>query len=464
MGTGVDEVRVLIILGMIEPEGDRFVGRSSGRRVPAGQFEVARRRRPEDDAFLLASRLPLMQDAVLVFPAVTDQFPELRTGFLKAVFHDERLSPRRLRGGRLLFPGGLFRGPVLPSLGQRLLGGSDSLLGGTEPIFLNMIAKGRRVRGDRQLDRLDRRGKRCQDRRHARRDRGLLIGILGIATEMQVGLCIEVVVEDARQPVLFQIGLPRDRIQSHLVRFKDRAEAVVIELTDRVVLVVVALGAVDRQTQERLARMFDRTVEPGRTIEEIVVTGEEAGRPYDVGIVRRQFVTGQHLLDHPIVALVGVERFDNPVAPMPEMLLAVTELFAEAIPIGVPPDIHPVTRPAFPMPLTAQQFVDDAFPGTIVLQLFDSGRQADQVEVEAADLQRPRGQWLGLQPLLPAVCCQESVDWIGPHRRIGVFQRGHGGVCDWAEGPMIPGIDGHRFLGSLGARFDPAAEDVDFVR
>src|SRR6185503_5927501 len=87
----------------------------------------------------------------------------------------------------------------------------------------------------------------------------------------------------------------------------------------------------------------------------------------------------------------GVERFDQPIAPMPDVLLAVAQFFAQPIPIAVTPDIHPMTRPTFAVPRVVEETLHD-FRVTIVRgeirlgggALLGSGRQADQIEVESS--------------------------------------------------------------------------------
>ena len=97
-------------------------------------------------------------------------------------------------------------------------------------------------------------------------------------------------------------------------------------------------------------------------------------------------------LDHAVVALVLVERADDPVAPAPDLAVAVHHVGhgAAAVPVAVPPDVHPVPAPALAVLGAGQQPVDDLLVGVRRrvgeegVQLLAGRRQADQVEVDAA--------------------------------------------------------------------------------
>ena len=81
------------------------------------------------------------------------------------------------------------------------------------------------------------------------------------------------------------------------------------------------------------------------------------------GSLGREFVGGQHLDDHLVVGLVGVERFDDPIAPPPDVRLALAHLRRVAVPIAVAPDVHPVPAPALAVVRTGQQAIDHVFVG-----------------------------------------------------------------------------------------------------
>ena len=81
------------------------------------------------------------------------------------------------------------------------------------------------------------------------------------------------------QAVLGGVGLAGHAVGADVVRLEEGPEAVVVLLGDRVVLVVVAAGAVERQAEERLGRVLDRVCEPDVAVELVPVADEEAGRP-----------------------------------------------------------------------------------------------------------------------------------------------------------------------------------------
>ena len=140
---------------------------------------------------------------------------------------------------------------------------------------------------------------------------------------MQIGFNVEVIVEHARQAVFFKIGHARHGVEADLVRFEDGSESIIVRVRDGIVLVVVALGAVECEADERLTCVLDGGIKPGGAIEEIVVTCEETSGSNRLGIFRYEFVGGEHFQNHAVVALVFVQRFHNPIAPMPDVLLAV---------------------------------------------------------------------------------------------------------------------------------------------
>ncbi len=104
---------------------------------------------------------------------------------------------------------------------------------------------------------------------------------------MEVGLQIDVIVEHAWQAVLFKIGHAGNRIQTHLVRLEDGAKAVVVEVRDWIVLVIMALRAVQRQSEKGFPGVFDRIVQPCGTVEEVVVASKISGAGNRFGIVGR---------------------------------------------------------------------------------------------------------------------------------------------------------------------------------
>ncbi len=131
---------------------------------------------------------------------------------------------------------------------------------------------------------------------------------------------------DPHQAGLGGVGLAGHPVGANRVRLEERAERVIVGLGDRVVLVVVALRAVEREAQERLGRVLDGVVQPDVAIELVPVADQEAGRAQRLGSSRVGLVGGEHRDDHSVVGQVAIERFDDPVAPPPDMRLALADL------------------------------------------------------------------------------------------------------------------------------------------
>ena len=171
-----------------------------------------------------------------------------------------------------------------------------------------------------------------------------------------------------------------------MVGLEEGPPRVVLVLAQRVVLVVVTPAAVERQPQEGLGGVLDHVVEPVVAVEEVEVSGQEPGGPQPLDVGRGELVGGEHVEHHAVVAEVIVERFDDPLAPAPNALLAVPHLLAEPEPVGVSPDVHPVPAPAFAVVKALEQSIDGSSVGIgsrigeVFVELLAGGRQADQVE------------------------------------------------------------------------------------
>ncbi len=280
----------------------------------------------------------------------------------------------------------------------------------------------RRMGLRRQRHRMDFQIAKRQQPRQAGRQRPILQRLPFVATHKPIGGCIQIAVENAGQAILLEIGLAGNLVHPHLVGFEERPETVEILLRDRVELVVVALGAVHRQAEERLGSVLDRFLQPAIAIENEVLPSQEAGRPQPIRVGGVQLVGGQHLADHLVVPLVSVEAFGDPVAPVPDMLLAVAHLGAQAPPVGIAPDIHPVPAPALAVLRRRQQPIHDLLVG-IRRVVGDEGgllvagrRQPDQVQVDAPQQERLVGGRLLTEPALLAFGGQESVNRIADPR------------------------------------------------
>ena len=129
---------------------------------------------------------------------------------------------------------------------------------------------------------------------------------------------------------------------------------------------------------------------------------------------------GEHLLDHPVVGLVRVERLDDPVAPPPDVRLALADLRLVAVPVAVPPDVHPVPAPALAVLRRGEQAIDDRLVvRQLVAQLLRRRRQADQIEIDAPQQQVRRRFANRRQLQLGVLGGDEGVDRIGGPGRVG---------------------------------------------
>src|SRR5207248_2393435 len=110
--------------------------------------------------------------------------------------------------------------------------------------------------------------------------------------------------------------------------------------------------------EEGLGRVLDGGLEPDVPVVLEPVPHEVAGGTQRLRVAGRGLVGGEHLDDHAIVTLVLIERLDDPVAPVPDVGLALADLGAIAVPVAVPPDVHPVSPPALTVPGAGQQTID----------------------------------------------------------------------------------------------------------
>ena len=313
----------------------------------------------------------------------------------------------------------------LGSLLEILLGSNQSVLRLGKPIGLHVLADTRGPGFDGQANRDWLLGKMGQELGRTGQDPFVLDRVGRIAAPVNVRGRVGFVVVNPGQSSLGKIGFTRQRIETHMVRFEDGPEPVIVLVANRVVFVVVTLGTVHRQAKQRFTRMFNRVIQPGRPVEQVVVAGQEAGCRQGLQIARGDLVAGDHFHDHPIVAFILVERIDNPLPPMPNMLLTVAQLGVQSIPVAVSPDVHPVSPPTFPVLRAIDQPVNQRFDRLVRLQLVDRGWQPNQVEVESPDQQASRRSLLQLE-LIRFLCLgQKGID------RVGLTQLGYGRAFDF---------------------------------
>ena len=242
-----------------------------------------------------------------------------------------------------------------------------------------------------------------------------------------------------------------------------RQQAVVVLLSYRIDLMVVAARTVDRQAQESLAdggqQIVELVVPRQQPVRRFVVPDAQpvkAGRNDRIGTRRRQFVARQLLADELIIRLVVVQRADDVIAISPGMRLDAVAL--EAVRLRETDQVEPVSRPTLAVVRRVQQVVDDLSESLrrIVRQKlrdrFGRRRQSSQIEI------------------CPAQQCQAISRRSGGQAT--VFQSRQNKGIDRVPHPI--GANDRRRLRSLGrlkcpmllprgTLLDPAAQDADLL-
>ena len=215
----------------------------------------------------------------------------------------------------------------------------------------------------RKRHRADLQRPKREQARETRRERPVLYRPLLVAADKAIGWGVEVAVESSRDAVLLEIDFAGRLVGADLVRLEERTEAVVVDLRDRVELVIVALGAVHRQTEERLRGVLDGLLKPAIAVEQEILPRQEAGGAETVEVVGIQFVRGEHLAEHLVVALVGVEGLEESSRASARCASGCCALPPESPPVRVAPHIHPVPAPALAVARRGQQSIDHLLVG-----------------------------------------------------------------------------------------------------
>ena len=313
---------------------------------------------------------------------------------------------------------------LVPSI-QLLLGLADGfshsdylLLAGTDRFLDDETLLVRHVSRAWQVNRLNLHGGVAEDSGHGRGDGLAPVGVGVVAADEKIRWCIQVFVVNARDAVPGQVRLARQAVGADVIRFEERAEGVILFLGHGIEHVLVAAGTVDRDAEKCLGRVFDGVIEPDVAIERKPVAHQKARGPQGRGIRRSQLVAREHLLDHAVVALVLVERLDDPVAPVPDVRLAFAHFLAKAGPVAVTPNIHPVPAPALAVTRAGQQAVDDLLirltgcVGQESVQLRPCRREAGEIEGHAAQPAVPGRLWTRLEPPRFVLGGDEGVDRV----------------------------------------------------
>ena len=239
-------------------------------------------------------------------------------------------------GGGQLFAGDPFRA----------FRSGQGCLGGRQRLFVYKGTRIRIVAGWRQVDGSDgERLARGQPCRQSRGERLILERLLFVAADKEEGRRFKSSVVRACQSIFARVGLAGLAVGADIVRFEDRPQRIILGLPNGIVHVVMAPRTVERQAEKRLAGVLNRVVQPDIPVELEPVPHQKTGRAERIGIVRSQLVARQHFLDHAVIASVAIERLDDPVAPPPDMRLALAHFRAVAIPVAVAPYVHPMAAP-----------------------------------------------------------------------------------------------------------------------
>ena len=244
---------------------------------------------------------------------------------------------------------------------------------------------------------------------------------------------------------------------------EDTVEGVVVLGGDGIEFVVVATGAGDGEAEEGFRGHVDAVVDDvvGITVEFVAERKETQGSERALidgglaaGILGFRFlygldeeaVGGELFDDELVVRFVAVEGVDDVVAVGPGVGVAeVFAAFGVALGVGVAGNIEPVTAPAFAVGGGGEEAVDEGGVGGIGIfkrirfeggDLGRGGREAGEVEGEAADQRAAVGSGVGGEAVVREFGEDEVIDGGFDPRRVG--GSGGGGDCGLADGLERP--------------------------
>ena len=226
-------------------------------------------------------------------------------------------------------------------------------------------------------------------------------------------------------------------------------EAIELLLRERVVLVVVALGALHGQTHPGLGRGahpvhgvgHEVLLGNGPALVGVHVVAVEARGDARLGRGVGQEVAGELLQREAIEGQVAREALDQSIAPGPHVATAVDRV---AVGVGVARQVEPGHRQAFAVVGGSQEPLDRALVGVLVLvgeELLDlarARRQTGQIQAQPPQQRvgvglRGRAHALGLEARE-----HEGVDGVAHPG--GILDRGHLRALGGDEGPVrLPG-------------------------
>ena len=210
--------------------------------------------------------------------------------------------------------------------------------------------------------------------------------------------------------------------------FERGADAVIVLGRDGVELMVMATGAIDRESEEGAPSRGHHIVKRGRTdyllgdgilVADVVIGAghEEGAANLDFRFELADHVTGEVLADQLVERLVVVERADDVVAERIEVID--DEVAFEAVALAEADDVEPVAAPALTVARGGKQAVDEGFGRLAGVGLVGRNESVDfglggwesgQVIAEAADQCLRLGRRAAGQFLLGEFGVDEAVD------------------------------------------------------
>ena len=250
-----------------------------------------------------------------------------------------------------------------------------------------------------------------------------------------------------------------------MVVVEEREQTKILLVRDRVVLVRVALGTLNRQPEKRLAdgvhpvehRVHAELLGVHASLFVQHRVPQEAGRD-DLVLRRfRQQVTGE-LFDHELVVRqVSIQRVDDVVAikrDLPRLVLF------KAVRVGIPRRVEPVPSPTLTVVRRFEQPLDLFFVGVRCrirqkrIDLINRGRQPNQIEMQSAQQRNLVGLGRLSQPMFEKLRCDKPINLV-PHSKPTDIHLGNARP-HWSLERPVRGI--------LGPARHPALQQFDLTR
>ncbi len=232
-----------------------------------------------------------------------------------------------------------------------------------------------------------------------------------------------------------QLGLAGNwMIAKQVQRFEIRPQPVEVLDADRIVLVVVALGAAELHRQQRAAHGGRHFVEhdvPPLLLQvdvgHVRPAEQKAGGHGRRRIAGLEQIAGQLQADELVVGQVAVQRVDHPVAIAPG--IGSQQVVFESVRLGKPGQVEPMLGIALAVRRRRQQPVHQLLirvwriVAQECLDLFRRWRQTGQIKAHTAQQRGSACHRQGIDRLLVERTFDERIDRaVAPHR-VGCFRR-----------------------------------------